>query len=32
MQKITIQEAECVLQEIKNEEDERFQVLLKDER
>ncbi|PFK46107.1 ribonuclease HII [Bacillus cereus] len=32
MQKVTIQEAECLLQEITNEEDERFQMLTKDER
>ncbi|PFR29250.1 ribonuclease HII [Bacillus cereus] len=32
MKKVTIQEAECLLQEITNEEDERFQMLTKDER
>ncbi|WP_433770215.1 ribonuclease HII [Bacillus wiedmannii] len=32
MQKMTIQEAECLLQEIMSEEDEHFQLLLKDER
>lgn len=32
MQKMTIQEAGCLLQEIMSEEDERFQMLVKDER
>ncbi|MED1380598.1 ribonuclease HII [Bacillus mycoides] len=32
MQKMTIHEAECLLQEVMNEEDERFQMLVKDER
>ncbi|MBY0598340.1 ribonuclease HII [Bacillus bingmayongensis] len=32
MQKLTIQEVECLLQEILAEEDERFQMLIKDER
>lgn len=32
MQKMTIQEAGCLLQEIISEEDERFQMLVKDER
>ncbi len=32
MQKVTIQEAEHLLQEIMSEEDDRFQILMKDER
>lgn len=32
MQKVTIQEAEHLLQEIISEEDDRFQILMKDER
>lgn len=32
MQKVTIQEAEHLLQEIISEEDDRFQILIKDER
>lgn len=32
MQKVTIQEAEHLLQEIMSEEDDRFQILIKDER